>query len=397
MPPDIAIIGAGPSGAWTAYLLARAGARVTIFDPSHPREKPCGGGVTERAMQIVAPALAAQAFPSVPIRSARFVDTGQDAPAILSSVESRSATVPLSTGALVVASRAAFDGALLAAACRAGATLTPARVRRIDGRAPAFHLETADGGRHAASQLVGADGANSLVRRTLGRAFRREQLSIATGFFAHGHTSDQVVIELTTNPPGYLWSFPRPDHLAIGICAQADAGAGAGSLRARAREWIGRAGLSYTRLEPYSWPIPSLSAGDFASLEVAGEGWYLVGDAAGLVDPITREGIYFSLVSAQLVAAAILDRPADAGRCYADRVRTEILDDLACGARLKAAFFRPHFTRLLLSALLDSRHVRAVMADLVAGAQPYRSLKWRLAKTMEIGLAWRLLRSMRSR
>ena len=86
--------------------------------------------------------------------------------------------------------------------------------------------------------MIGADGANSLVRRRVATAFRRDQLSIATGFFAHGVTSDEIVIELTADPPGYIWSFPRPAHLAIGICAQADAGISAGALRARTAAWI---------------------------------------------------------------------------------------------------------------------------------------------------------------
>ena len=81
---------------------------------------------------------------------------------------------------------------------------------------------------------IGADGANSLVRRRVAAPFRRDQLSIATGFFAHGVTSDEIVIELTADPPGYIWSFPRPTHLAIGICAQADAGVTAAALRAQA-------------------------------------------------------------------------------------------------------------------------------------------------------------------
>ena len=57
MNDDIAVVGAGPAGAWTAYLLARRGARVVLIDPSHPREKPCGGGVTGRALDLVATAI----------------------------------------------------------------------------------------------------------------------------------------------------------------------------------------------------------------------------------------------------------------------------------------------------------------------------------------------------
>ena len=122
--------------------------------------------------------------------------------------------------------------------------------------------------------MIGADGANSLVRRRVAQAFRRDQLSIATGFFAHGVTSDEIVIELVADPPGYIWSFPRPGHLAIGICAQADAGLSVEQLRARTAAWIRDTGMADgTRLEPYAWPIPSLSARDAHALTGAGSRW----------------------------------------------------------------------------------------------------------------------------
>src|SRR3954468_15536589 len=108
---DVAIVGAGPAGARAAWRLAHAGARVAMFDGSHPREKPCGGGVTGRALALVADALDRGALPRCEIHAARFVD----------SVRHRSTRVPLSGGDLVVASRADFDGALFAAAAAAGA------------------------------------------------------------------------------------------------------------------------------------------------------------------------------------------------------------------------------------------------------------------------------------
>src|SRR5438105_8473450 len=83
MREDVAIVGAGPAGAWAAYQLARVGARVALFDPSHPREKACGGGVTGRALAIVEPALAAGAFTRTVIRRARFVDSAAHRSAIV--------------------------------------------------------------------------------------------------------------------------------------------------------------------------------------------------------------------------------------------------------------------------------------------------------------------------
>jgi flavin-dependent dehydrogenase len=134
-----------------------------------------------------------------------------------------------------------------------------------------------------------------------------------------------------------------------------------------------------------------LSAADFSHLTLSGPRWCLAGDAAGLVDPITREGITFALQSGAFAAdAALSDDPA---RGYAARVDDQIAPELRRAAELKAGFFRPRFTRLLVDALRHSEAVRRVMADLVAGRQPYSGLKWRLARTLEVGLAWRWLRS----
>jgi flavin-dependent dehydrogenase len=143
------------------------------------------------------------------------------------------------------------------------------------------------------------------------------------------------------------------------------------------------------RLVPYGWPIPSLRASDFAHERPAGPRWLLAGDAAGLVDPITREGIYFALTSAQLVADSL--GGSDAARTYDRRLRDEVYPELVRAARLKRGFFRGAFTHLLVDALRHSAGVRDVMADLVAGRQPYATLKRRLCATFELRLAWRLM------
>ena len=409
MRDDVAIVGAGPAGARAAYLLARRGVRVTIFDASHPREKPCGGGVTGRALALVADAIDPATFPRTTIRSVRFTrlrafgaSAGQAVHAVGATagpalgngdVLVNEAVVHLDDQALVVTSRASFDASLLAAAERAGALVVRSRVINVSADAGGVSLHTANG-THRAAFVIGADGANSLVRRRVATAFRRDQLSIATGFFAHGVTSDEIVIEMTPDPPGYIWSFPRPDHLAIGICAQADAGITADALRARTSDWMTATRIADgATLEPYSWPIPSLSARDFDALDLAGQRWALVGDAAGLVDPITREGIYFALASGQWIADALMaDDPAPG---YISRVFDEAVCELARAARLKAGFFRPAFTGLMMRALMESAAIGSVMGDLIAGRQSYASLKWRLLKTFEVGLAWRALRSSR--
>jgi geranylgeranyl reductase family protein len=380
---DVAIVGAGPAGSWAARSLAGRGARVLLVDGSHPREKPCGGGVTGRALRLVAEEVNAADLPIVTIRSARF----------FSNASATCADVPLDDDALVVASRAKFDAALLAGARRAGAQLLAERAIDIRRSRDGFELHSRRGTCRAVA-VIGADGANSLVRRRLSTAFARHQLSIATGFFAHGVTTDRIDVEFVTEPPGYLWSFPRPDHLAIGICAQATPAVTTRRLQRLAADWIARIHLADgARLQPYAWPIPSLEAADLQLLAPSGPGWFLVGDAAGLVDPLTREGIYFALVSAAWAADAIASGDRESWRQYAERVRGEIGAELAMAARMKQRFYRSTITRLMIHGLRQSASIRAVLVDLIAGRQGYKGLKWRLLKTRQVRLVTRLLGS----
>jgi geranylgeranyl reductase family protein len=384
---DIAVVGGGPAGAFAAYLLAREGARVTVFDPSHPREKPCGGGVTGRALALVAPVLGLTKFPAVPIATSRF-DVTSD----------RSASVPLhdhgfsADSSLLVVSRAQFDRALLDGAIAAGATFRPERVTHVEVSATGAQLRTANG-TWTADYVLGADGANSFVRRRLSTQFSRAQLSLATGVFAHGLSSSEILVRFISQPQGYIWSFPRPDHLAIGIGAQAD-DTRSGPLRGILSQWLTETRIADgARLEWYSWPIPSLRVEDFPHERAAQGRWMLLGDAGGLVDPLTREGIFFALRSAQLAVDALARRHrADPATQYSARIAEEIYPELQMAARLKRGFFRGPFTRLLIDGLERSAAVRGLMRDLVGGHQPYHTLKRRLLGTFELGLAWQLLR-----
>jgi flavin-dependent dehydrogenase len=310
-------------------------------------------------------------------------------------------TVPLvdrraaTSGPLLITPRRLFDQRLVDAATTAGAQLVTSRVRDVEIQRNGARILTA-GREHRAGFLIGADGANSLVRRRLLGAFSRSQLSIATGLFAHGISSSHIIVRFVARPPGYIWSFPRGNHLAIGICAQADESTPAG-LRDEIRSWIETAhapGTAPTHgatcLEPYSWPIPSLSETDLDRFRAGGDRWLLIGDAAGLVDPITREGIYFALRSGA-IAAECLGEGNGSARRYTSTIRDEICPELIRAASLKRGFFTTWFTRLTVEALAESQAIRASLVDLAAGRLPYRKLRRRLLRQLEPSAACRLL------
>src|SRR5438874_11947831 len=155
---------------------------------------------------------------------------------------------------------------------------------------------------------------------------------------------------------GYLWSFPRPDHLAVGICAPATAGTSSGDLLRQSRAWIGSHQLNgVTSLQQYAWPIPSVASRMSEGDRSSGPGWMLLGDAAGLVDPLTREGVYYALLSglwaAEAIAGAGSRRPEDV---YAGRLRDEMYPELSRAARVSRLFFSPRFSRLFVTAPRES-------------------------------------------
>jgi geranylgeranyl reductase family protein len=373
---DVAIVGAGPAGSWAAYRLARAGARVALLDASHPREKPCGGGVTGRAFELVRPALDGETLPVVAARSASFAAAGRKAEVTLPAQD-------LTSGALGIVGRRDFDAALLAAAVRSGAVHHRVRVSNVERTGALWTVSTNREAVHSA-WIIGADGATSLVRRRVSWPFAKSDLSVATGYYVRGVTSAEIAIDFDETPTGYVWSFPRPDHLAVGACGQADS-VTASALLARTAAWIRRNVPTAGPLERYSWPIPSLNEAALRAQRPAGNAWMLVGDAAGLVDPITREGIFFALMSAEHAAASLGGPAAEVE--YARRLNATVYAELVRAARLKARFFRPELLALLVSALKRSASVRAIMADLVAGRQSYAGLRRRLISTLE----WRLM------
>jgi flavin-dependent dehydrogenase len=357
----VAVVGAGPAGSLLAWRLAREGAAATVFDASHPREKPCGGGLTAKALQLLPPAPAADPLPVRRVESCRF-ESGQG----------EQVDTPLGRP-VAIGARRDVDAWLLRRAVEAGAVHVAERVTRVDG---AGALTTAAGRGERFDVIVGADGAGSLVRRTLVGATPPARLTMAAGWFAPGTAT--MTVRFVPGLAGYLWLFPRPDHVGVGICAPLGAPP-TRELIGRLRDLVARSypALSDEDAQPYAHTIPSPSADAASIREIAGERWALVGDAAALADPVTGEGIYYALRSACVLADALRDG-SPAG--YPERVLEDFGRELLTAARLHARFYAPGLTRRMIRFASRSRAIRTILADLVLGDQGYDGLKRRLIR-----------------
>jgi flavin-dependent dehydrogenase len=329
---NVAVVGAGPAGSLLAWKLAARGTSVAIFDASHPREKPCGGGLTAKALALLPEAPADDPLP------ARRIDR-----CVFESGEGERVDLDL-TRPVAIAARSDLDSWLLRRAVAAGAVHVAERVVEVD----------ADGGLRTAARaasfdlVVGADGSGSLVRRTFVGATPPARLTMAAGWFATG--ASEMTIRFVPGLAGYLWLFPRLDHVGVGICAPL-AAQPTRDLLARLRREAARSfpAMADEEAETYAHTIPSPSADPASLREIAGARWALVGDAAALADPITGEDFGHELLRA---------------------------------AALHRRFYAEGFTRRMLAFASRSAAIRTVLGDLVLGDQGYAGLKHRLLRSV---------------
>ncbi len=378
MQLPVAIVGGGPAGALAAAQLAAGGRKVLLFDERLAWEKPCGGGITHKAL-LRYPFLAdaGQRPGSADNRVAHnFVDDCE-----LISPSGKRARFHMQHP-VAVFSRLALNGLLLerARGC-AGVEIRQERVTRIEragsGNSRDWKLSTPQHSYHA-SYVILAAGARNSFRSQFLAPFAPTDLMVTAGYFIPVR-SPLMQIQFLRGVTGYIWVFPRADHVSAGIAAKMGE-IPAGELRRVLELWLQDNGFKLQGGQFYSHILPSLRAESFESLEVCGAGWAMIGDSAGLVDPITGEGLYYALLSAELCAEALLSEQPE---LYQTLLQIDELPELNLAARLSERFYRGQiFGQSILERMVSlaarSVSIRDLLGDLFAGTQGYRDLRARL-------------------
>jgi geranylgeranyl reductase family protein len=328
---DVIVVGAGPAGSVTAYRLARAGASVLLLDRARfPRDKPCGGGLTIRAVR------------QLPFSVDPVVEDVVDCVELGVGYKRRWERTSPNT-LILMTQRSRLDAYLAEQAVDAGAEFR-------DGTRVA-HVEADDRGAVVdgirADVVIGADGANGVTARSLGLCEQPAHGVALEGNLSHDDVDParyrgRIVLEIGTVRGGYGWVFCKGDHVNVGVGGWEYEGP---RLREHLHRLCTEYGLPEDRLQglrgfrlPIARPRSRLAKGRAL----------VVGDAAGLVDPFSGDGMHEAFLSARLASEAVLDllagKAADLVQ-YETRLAEELAFQLEVSWSAKVALDR--FPRVL--------------------------------------------------
>jgi geranylgeranyl reductase family protein len=396
---DVLIVGAGPAGSFAAELLAKGGASVALFDGRPEGEpKACGGGVTAKALK---------AWPHLLGAVGRTVNELE-----MYSPSGKRLHLQLDEP-FAIYSRVAFDSYLRDRAGEAGAKvfsekISPRGIKRSESGDGVWKIRGQNNSEWSAKFLVAADGANSAIAKKFAGPLEASDMEVAFGYRTPLPDKGEAptVIAFLPRWVGYAWAFPRLDHISFGIATTQDAFEhkaldqllwqfmtgyyrqredGTANIWEKQNEDELRTNAIEKNLrataERYAARIPGLADKTWDSRRACGDGWALLGDAAGFADPVTGEGIYYALRSAELFADAFLEGRAEE---YETRWRADFGAELRRASQMRQRFYGNFwgapFTERMIEFARGHSGIKKVLGDLVAGEQGYVGLKKKLAK-----------------
>ncbi len=362
------MVGGGPAGSLTAYHLARRGVRVLLIDAQRfPRDKPCGGGIQQRACHNL----------PAEWRSAIRTDFHEVSFSYgLREKVTRSSGETLVSGVL----RTEFDALLLHHAERAGAVIwQDCRARSVaDLPGSGIAIQTTRG-EIRARYVVGADGANSVIARQLNS---RDSYYWQVGLYcevpesflrADAVAPSRMRIDWGSLPSGYGWIFPKNGSANVGVGCPLGI---ARLLRSYLRRFLRSEGILKSdvidRLMFFGHQLPTMTA----RTRMSSSNVVLVGDAAGLVEPLTGEGISNACHSAHIASGFLAERLGGAAprpESYDERIRNEIGREIRRARQLLSVSVM--IPRAVFQLLKDNDVVWNMFCQVLRGEETFVALR----------------------
>ncbi|WP_299120212.1 geranylgeranyl reductase family protein [uncultured Tenacibaculum sp.] len=358
---DVAVIGSGPSGASTAFHLAKQGISTVIIEKETlPRYKTCGGGFVYRGRKDLPfdiTEVVEKEFHTVDVYLGKKLHfkTHREKPTI----------------SMIM--RDSFDNLITKKAKEFGATLLENhKLKGLSFDNNVITLETSQGNL-TANFVIAADGALSPTAKLAGWKEDTRKLIPALEYEVEVSEEDferlskEVRFDIDAIPFGYAWSFPKKNHLSLGV---ASARRTKINLKKFYKEYLQTLGINNIVSESqHGFQIPVAPRTDgFVKNNV-----FLIGDAAGFADPITAEGISNAIYSGKLAAEAISESNKNfelAGKLYEEKLENTLLPEIKTGLWLAKWFYEQKTIRNLLLSKYG-QYFSEAMADVFHGDRSY--------------------------